>query len=426
MNFYTVGNLALDVDSNLHSGGVSGLQDFYNTIDKARRVMIGKIRPEELVRKGYLEQALYPRVDQYALPLDMKYDDVIEIQKLSSYRNVDTMIHPLELVYRRRFNQKRTGARNVMYIGYENGVKYARMFKPIGLRDYQVVPITDFDSLQNNGTWNTGGNIVNLRLDRLNHVIGHASFAFDINDSSTTGFIENFMLTPFDISEFFQRGAAFTWLNIPLPNNITSVKLTMGSNATDLTTDLYWSTVNQPHDNNQFVTSWNLLKWMLNNLNFVGTPNPKELVYVRFDITTDGGAVPNCNIDNCIVRTGTVFEVVYNSAYLIMDAATRAWKKFATEDSDLVVGEEDTYNILMLETTLAAQKEIYGSAIAAQSDVADVEQQLVEAYEKFALEHKSQAIVAEEESHVFGNMYDGYSGDVQDNSGDLTGPMQFG
>lgn len=426
MDFYTLYNLKEDVDSNLHSGGVSGLQNWYNTVDKARRAMLGKIRPEELIRKGYLEQALYPRVDQYALPNDIKYDDVIEIQKLSSYRNVDTMLHPLELVFRRRFNQKRSGAQNVMYIGYENGVKYARIFRPVGLCDYRTVPIDNFDSLQNNGTWNTGGNLVNLKLDELNHVAGHASFSFDLNDSSTSGFLENFTLQSFSLDGFLQRGAVFTWFDFPIPKNITSVKITMGSDASDLTNNLYTATVNQPHDNNEFVTSWNLLKWMLNNLTSIGTPNPKALVYLRFDITTTGEAVPNCHIDNCIARIGTVYEIVYNSRYMFMDARSGAWKKFANSDSDIVVGEEDTYNILSLETTLAAQKEIYGSAIAAQSDVADVEQQLVEAYEKFAIEHKSEALVKEEDSHVFGNMYDGYTGDIENNGGDVTGPQLFG
>lgn len=408
MRFNTIGKMRRDVDSNLHSGGVSGLQDFYNTIDKARLNLIGRIRPEELIRKSYIEQALYPNVFQYASPDDLKYKDLIEINKLSGYRSVESMNYPLMLVYKRRADQNRNRAANTVSVNYENGVKYMEVYHPQGLRgDFRV--IHNCDSLNQNGTWNVGGNVTNFREDKLNHVIGHGSFAFDINNSSTSGFIENFTLETFSIEGFMQNGAAFAWLDIPLPLNITSVKLTMGSDSTNLTTDLYESTVNQPHDNNEFVTGWNLLKFMLNNLSTVGTPNPKALTYIRFDFTTTGQSIPNCHIDNILIRNGEVFEVTYNSTYMIIDSVSKAWKKYATSDNDIIVAEEDTYNLLMLETTLAAQKEIFGSAIAAQSDVSDVANQLKQKYAEYGLNHKSEALLGEDSYHVYGNMYDDYS-----------------
>lgn len=425
MKYYTLFNLRKDVDSNLHAGGVSQLQDFFATVDKGRRQMIGKVRPEELIRKAYLEQALYPNVDRYAVAEDVKYKDVIELTLLSGYRNVDSMARPLELVYRRRFDQKRNGAANVMNIGYENGIKYARIFSPSGLvgdpwvlgpgqqvvAGTQFVLINDCDSLSANGTWNIGGNVVNLRLDELDHVIGKASLKFDINDSDTNGFIENFTLTPFDLSDMLQRGAAFAWLDLPIPMEMLAVKLTMGSDTGNLLNDLYTSTVNQPHDNNAFTTGWNLLKFMLNNLTMIGTPNPKALAYIRFDFTTTGRPIPNCHLDNIVARKGKVYEMVYNSSYCLMDAVSKAWKKIGTDDSDIIVAEEDTYEVFMLEVTLAAQKELYGSALAAASDVSDVANMLGEAYAKFNLEHPSEALLDMDSIHVFGNQYDGLSDD---------------
>lgn len=426
MIFYTLQDLSEDVDSNLHAGGVSGLQDFFKTVDKARRQIIKRVRPEELIRKSYLESVLYPNVDRYAMPDDMKYKDVIEIGLLSGYRNVDVMAAPLGLVFRRRFDQKRNGSGNVINIGYENGIKYARVFAPNGLtcgpwvlgsngqeviEGNQYILINDCDSLSANGTWNIGGNVVNLQLDQLFHVIGFGSLKFDINDSDTNGFIENFTLTPFDLSDMLQRGAAFAWLDIPIPKEMLAVKLTMGSNTGDLTTDLYTSTVNQPHDNNAFITGWNLLKFMLNNLTPIGTPNPKALAYIRFDFTTTGKAIPSCHLDNIVARKGRVYEIVYNSSYILMDALTKAWKKIGTDYSDIIVAEEDTYDVFMWECTLAAQKELFGSAIAAQSDVTDVETQLQEAYARFNMEHPSEALLDTDSAHVFGNQYDGLSDD---------------
>ncbi len=425
--FYTVGNLRADIDSNLHAGGVSGLQDFYKTVDKGRRALIGKVRPEELIRKAYIEQALYPLVDRYSVPEDMKYDDVIELNLLAGYRNVDTMNHPMMLVYRRRFGQKRGSAANVMNIGYENGVKYLRVFRPLqgnrfgGNQSYPTAAtfqiINDCDSLSLNGTWNVGGNVVNLHLDELNHVIGFGSLAFDINDSSTTGYLENFTLNAFDLNTFLQRGAVFAWLDLPLPRELLAVKMTLGSDTSNLSTDLYQATVNQPHDNNQFTTGWNLLKYMLNNLSIVGTPNPKALTYVRFDFTTTGQPIPNCHLDNITARMGAVFEVTYNGAYLFRDAFTGAFKKIPTANSDIIVAEEDTYNLLMWESTLAAQKELYGSAYAAKSDVSDASTVLFDLYKTFKMEHKSEAAIQEDDIYVFGNYYDGYTDDGMPGSG---------
>lgn len=417
---YTIFNLKKDLDSNLHAGGVSSLQDFYATVDKGRRAVIGKVRPEELIRKAYIEQALYPCVDRYAVPEDLKYDDLIELNLLAGYRNVDTMNRPLELVYRRRFGQKRGGAANVVNIGYENGVKYARIFRPLpgnrlganyttGWNTATFQLIHNCNSLSDNGTWNVGGNVVDLKLDELNHVIGTGSLSFDINGSSTTGYLENFTLTPFDLSTFLQKGATFAWLDLPLPKELLAVKLTLGSDTGNLLTDLYTATVNQPHDNNQFTTGWNLLKWMLNNLTVIGTPNPAALAYVRFDFTTTGQPIPNCHLDNIVARIGSVYEATYNSAWMFIDAFNGAWKKVPNAGSDIIVAEEDTYNLLLGETTLAAQKEIYGSAGAAKSDVSDQADVLAQMYVKFKREHKSEAILESDNMMIFGNIYDGYS-----------------
>lgn len=434
MSFYTLYNLKQDVNANLPGGGIDQLDNFFKTVDKARRAIIGKVRPEELIKVGYLESALFPEVDKYSVPEDMKYDDVIQIARLAGYRNVDTMEHPLEMVYRRRFGQKRGSAANVMNIGYENGIKYARVFRPtagsrygIGANndnnalncEYRVVH--NCDSLNENGTWNVGGNVVNLREDKLKHVIGKGSLSFDINNSSTSGFIENFTLTPFSILEFFKRGAEFAWLNLSIPRELISVNLTMGSNPDDLTTDLYQASVNSPHDNSEFVTGWNLLKYMLQNLTMTGTPNPSAIVYIRFDFQTTGEAIPNCNLDNIVLRQGQVYEMTYNSSYIIRDPITGQWKKLATQNNDIIVAEEDTYSLLVAETTLAAKIESYQATPAGASSIDDERNNLIALYKKFKMEHKSEAILEMDSTHVFGNMYDGYSDDTMPGFGNQWG-----
>lgn len=417
MSQYTVYNLAKDVQKKIHGGTINDLE---TSLDEGRRNMIKNIKPPEMVRSAYMEQAVYDQVEKYAIPEDLKYDNVIEIKKLSSYRNVDTLEHPLEIVFRRQFDQKRRGARNVLAIANENGVKYALLSHPKGLKECQHLTLNEANSLNNNGSWNVGGNVGNLRLDALNYVTKRASIAFDINDSSTTGFINNFSMKAVDISDYLNKGAEFSWINIPLPLDMISVQLIMGSNSADLTTDYYTATVNQPHDNNQFTTGWNLLKYMLNNLSSVGNPNPKAITYIQLNFTTTGQPIPDCNIDSFMVRKGVVYSLLYNSQYCLIDSVTGAWKQFSTSNSDKIAAEEDTYQILMLETALVEQEYLYANNFGADTDVVGIRSKLFDAYAQYRLNHTDEMITPEEWSYVGGDIYQGYTSDAMDdwNNGD--------
>lgn len=406
---YTVYDLEVDVKRKLHGGGINNLRA---SLDEARRKMLGVINPPELVRSAYFEQALYDQVNKYSLAGDVSYDNIMEVHMLSGYRNVDTLQHPLELVYRRQFDQKRRQARNVINITNENGVKFAQIYHPRGLKECQHLLINDVDYLNGNGTWNVGGNVVNLRLDRLNHITGHASLLFDINDSQTTGFIENFTIKPVDISDYLNTGACFSWLSLPIPKAMIAVQITLGSGGPGtLTSDYYTATVNQPHDNNAFMNGWNLLKYMLNNLQSVGNPNPKAINYVRFDFTTTKQAIPNCNLDNVVVRKGVVYYYLYNSAYCLIDPLSGAWKQRTDANSDILPVEEDTYQILMLETALVEQQVLYANNFGSSTDVTEIKAELFDRYTEYKLQHTDERLETTESSYVLGTMYDGYTED---------------
>ena len=404
---YTVNQLIKDVDRKLHTGGVSQTQDFYGALDEGRRAMVGKIKPVELVRTAFIEQALYDQVDKYAAPDDMAYDDVVEIKAISSRRNVDTLDHPLEQVYQRRFDQKRRKAKNVFSIIFENGVKYMKISNPRKLEHNQHLLINDVNSLTSNGTWNTGGNLVNLREDKLNYVSGKGSLSFDFNNSGTTGFIENFTMESVDLEDYFGTGAVFTWFNISNFLNIISVRIELGSSLTDW----YEYSVNQPNDNNEFVNNWNLLRFPLNNMTQNGTPNPKAINRVKIEFTTTGVTIDNCNIDNIIARKGMVYAVTYNSPFCFMSSSTRAWKQFATTNTDIIPLEEDGYQILMLETAKTILKESYGNSDRGNNDISNIEIDLKAAYKEYGRNHKSENIEPYQSTYVFGDMYSGYTDD---------------
>lgn len=401
---YTVYNLITDVKRKIHGGSIPST--IQSALDEGRRNLIGKIKPPEMQRNAYIEQAIYDQVEKYAIPEDVKYEDVVDIKELSCYRNLDTLWKPLSQVYRREFDQKNRD--NIFHIGWLSGVKTMDINRPKGLHKYQHIVLNYVNSLTENGSWNVGGNVVNLRLDELNHITKKASLSFDINDSSSSGFIENFTMTPVDIYDYLNTGATFSWLNIPIPQEMVAVKLIMGSNQSDLSTDYYYASVNQPHDNNEFITGWNLLKYMLNNLSSVGNPNPKAIGYLRLEFTTTGKAIPACNMDAIVARKGHVYEMIYNSSYCLIDPQTRAWKKLTTKNSDEFPFEEDTYQLIMLETALVVQKDLYANSMGAQSDVTDIENELVKKYAEYKKQHKAEFIEPNQYTNVMGRQTYGY------------------
>lgn len=405
---YTVYNLITDVKRKIHGGSIPST--IQSALDEGRRNMLMKIKPPEMQREAYIEQAIYDQVEKYAIPEDVKYEDIVDIKELSCYRNLDTLSQPLAQVYRRQFDQK--VRENIFHIGWLSGVKTMQILRPKGLHKYQHVVLNDVNSLTKNGTWNTSGNVVNLRLDELNHITKKASLSFDINNSSTVGSIENFTMTPVDIFDYLNTGAAFAWLSIPIPKEMISVKLIMGSNQTDLTTDYFYSTVNQPHDSNEFVNGWNLLKYMLNNLTPEGNPNPKSIGYIKLEFTTTGQPIPGCNMDAIIARKGHVYQMIYNSSYCLIDPITRAWKKLTTKNGDQFPFEEDAYQVIMLETALVVQKDLFANNIGASFDVTGIEQELMNAYALFVKNHKGEFIEPEQRTNVmgrqsYGRVYDG-------------------
>lgn len=405
---YNIDKLKRDVARKLHGVGFSVASDFFGAVDEGRRELISKVQPRELKRIAYIENALYDQVDRYAVPGDMQYENVNDIRALASHRNLDTMEHPLEMVYEKRFDQKRQNARNVFTINYADGVKYMKINHPRGLKTCQHLVIQDFDSLNGNGTFNVGGNIGNLTLDKLDHITGKASLRFDIDASSTSGFIENFTMTPVDITEFMQLGAIFTWLEITKINVLTSATLRFGSSVDDY----YEFAVNQPHDGNEFLPAWNLLRFPLEGLTQVGFPNIKQISYFRLELTTTGTEpILGCHIDNIVARKGVVYQVNYNSAFMIVDQANQAWKQLATKNTDLIVAEEDTYQLLLLETTKVVMQGSYDNTNKSQDDIDKIDRQLKEKYVQYKRQHKQDAIEAFDSLYIFGNMYDGYTDD---------------
>lgn len=392
MSRYNIFNLRNDVARKLSTSVPSASLDFYGAIDEGRRSMKKRINPLEMARKITLEDAIYGRVQEYAVPEEMAYDDVIMINKLETRRsgsNVNTLVNPMSVVTRSDFwkrNKQYGEVQNVMTINYTNGLKTASIQSPTGMRPKQEM-INNMDSLNKNGTFTVGGNIGNLQIDHLNREQGKGSFSFDINDSSTDGFIQTMDMKPFKLTSFLDKGALFERFFTSLPMEITSISLSVFSSPTDF----YRYTVNGPHNNSTgFLTGWNQLKFLI--AAYEGNPNPDALIGFKLEVTTTGNTAGKCNFDELIAREGEVYEITYESRYCIIDPQTGQWIKRATKGTDELVFEDDSYGVFVLEVALALMKELYANGGAAKTDISSTQADLEEAYTEYEMKHKSEVV----------------------------------
>lgn len=392
MSRYTIFNLRTDVARKLSTSVPSASLDFYGAIDEGRRMFKKRANPPEMIRKITLEDAIYGHLNEYAVPEDLTYDDVVEVNKLQTRRNgqnVDTLENPMSVTNRKLFNRKDKHygqVRNVMTIGYTNGLKTASIHAPTGLHPREMM-INNMDSLNSNGTFTVGGNIGDLKVDYLNREQGKASFSFNVNNSGNYGYIETMNMKPFKISAFLERGALFERFFTSLPLEIVSISLSVYSSPTDY----YRFTVNGPHNNSTgFLDGWNQLKFLIQP--YAGNPNPDALIGFKLEITTTGQTVGLCRFDELIARSGEVYEISYESRYCIIDPVSKQWIHRATKGTDELVFEDDSYDVFVLEVALALQKELYTNGAVAKADISSTKQDLEDAYTEYFKKHPSEVV----------------------------------
>lgn len=373
---YTVNKLFNDLKRNIHKGSLNQTSDIFGAAEEGVRAMLARIYPPELERSAFIEQALYNHVNRYIVPEDMNGDMVISMKSLPGRHVVGNWLNPLTQIPSEYFGQGVSqdqygfGGRyyggnggndwgnmfrsNSIAIQNENGIKFI-LLPDMNSGDARL--INKIESLTENGSWNTYGNIVNLRNDPLRYIGGNGSLAFDFNSSGTTGALENYTMQSVDLYDFVGVGANFLWFDITDWQQVISAKLIWASSLTDW----YEYTVTAPHDNNQFVDGWNLLRFPFQNMTTIGTPNPRAINRIRIEFQTTGMPQINCHVNSLISRKGRVYLVNYYSAYCFRDSQTNAWKQSPTSGNDIINLEQDAYEILLKETADALTQENTGN-----------------------------------------------------------------
>jgi len=352
----TVSQLVSDAGRRISPTNPSDSRDILGAVGDSARRLLSLITPKDLSKRVEIENALYDQVYRFNCPEDLDSKNIMQWYRLNQNHNTDTFYHPMRQVTNRRFDEHKVNDKNLFTVEWQSGVKFLKVSDFQGNNPGQT--IHKMESITENGTWNVFGNVVNLTTDNLTYIAGAGSLRVDVNVSSNTGGIENFTLTPVDISEYLTVGKVFTWVYIPNLNQLQTITLDLFSAAGDY----YSITVNSPHDTNQFQLGWNLVGFPLDTrfMTTVGTPNPADINHIKLTLVTNGTLLMNSvRFDNIVLRKGAVYGIQYVSDYMFHDAQTGLWKSIPTDPSDIIHIDNEVYNVLVSNLAVVLGEELF-------------------------------------------------------------------
>lgn len=344
---FLISDLKNDVVSMMHGTTEAKIQGFDNLIDRAARDVLTEVDPAETKRIEQITNAIHTRVFDYSAPSDLKGNKIIDIRPQVN-RNLGDNFSQL---YSEQFDlQKRTTVFDLFQVEFDTGTKFLRIKKDVG----SGKTIHDLNSISGNGTWAVGNDATNLTEDRLQFISGSTSLNFDMDGSTTDGFIENSTFTAIDLSADEDLSSIFLFVFFPDSSAITSVDLRWGSDTTN-----FWNrTVTAPHFG-AFQNGWNLFRFDWNGATKTLSPDASAINLLRVTINYDGVADTDFRVDNIVSRLGTIFEIVYYSKFIFSSSAGVFIERVAA-DTDIINLDTDSFNLLVYKAAQLAAQQIQG------------------------------------------------------------------
>lgn len=337
------------LENKIHGRDLNKVQDVNNLIYEAAGNLLLRIDPAETKRVVNLSNGLYDAVFNYAAPTDLKGDKIISIRPQVNINRGDNF----HQTYGQEFSlNKDSGSFDVEL---NSATKTINISKNL----VSGATINECDSLTANGTWTIGGDGTNLTVDSNNYVTGGASLKFNIAGAGTSTYLENSTFTAVDLTNFLNVGSIFNYVYLP-GSTITAVSIRLGTDSSNYYT---FPSITANHDATAFVSAfWNLLRtdWS-SSVTTTGSPTITSIRYARITFTHTAAAVTGVRVDNLVARLPTFYEIVYYSKYLFRNTSgTWIEKPTASDDTDIINLDVDSFNLLLYETAYLVAQEIQG------------------------------------------------------------------
>ncbi len=379
MPIYTQAQLESDVNAKI-KGKKGILIDIQSVLNQGVRQAFGDIDFLSSRRRTQLNPNLISGVFEYEAPTDLKGYGIITIQNQTFDRTRFWSLVPYEQ-FRRRLDHTTIAISDYDF--------YKKIFVQayVGNSSHSSILSSLDTTVAGGGTWVGFGDGTNLETDENNFVQGTGSVRFDIDGAGgTTAGIQNTTLTSFDITNYIEQNGFITvWTYIADTTNITNFILRVGSSNGDY----YTRTVTSQFDNTAFVNGWNLLKFNLQSISSVGTPDPVNTSFCAVYMTKATGKINETGyrFDDISLKRGEVNNLYYYSNYGWQSSAG-VYKKDSTTASDLLNCDSDEYEIVLAKCAEIAAGEV---------DENTVEEKMANRYltlkRAYLMEHPSEALI---------------------------------
>lgn len=331
MNILT---LKSQLEGVLHGTTLNQITNIDRLIDRAARTMLLEIDPMETKRISPLPTPIYSDLFDYALPVDLKGNKIIDIRPAITRNSGDF----ISQTYNQSFDKgKNTKNKSQFTINFDAAVKTLR------LNDTSLPKGTILDDMDETTGWVVSGDDGNgLFLDKQNYISGKSSIKVTTNALGTDLTLTKTITEPLDLTEFKDNSTISVYVYIKdTPTNVTSITLRVGSSFGNY----YDSTVYQTASQTAFDVGWNLISFPNIWLNDVGAPDITAIDYIFLEVGLTAGATSYLNFDNILCVGGKQMEIEYYSKYLFRDALTNTFQEEVSDDSNLINLDTDSFNI---------------------------------------------------------------------------------
>jgi len=348
---YSIGDVTTDLGAMMHGQNTNQIVNLYGLYNRAARQILLDVDPQETKRITPFVTPIYNQVFDYAVPVDLKGNKVIDIAPQVRRYPSDNWLQQ----YNQFFDQLKTSTFQDMFtVQFNSGLKTMRISAP---NQSAPIPINLATSpTDGGGTWVVGGGASDVQADYVNWVAGGSSLVFNLLAGQTTGYLENSTMQAQDLSAYLNQATQFLYTYLPSSTAVTAVQLRFGSSSS-----AYYSlSTSVTQQNTVFQNGWNLLQFPWASMAVTGSPDPSSITYCRVTWTYDGTLQTAVRLNDVVSTLGTILNLEYYSKYLFRDSITGAFQEKVTDNSNLINLDVESYPLFLNQVCYQASQQIQG------------------------------------------------------------------
>lgn len=347
LSTYTVQLAQNDLLAVTHGLTINQISNVNALFNRAARQLLADIDPDETIRYVLTATPLYDKVYQYACPIDVKGNGIIDISPQGQVRNPNQV---LQQGFDQDFSLNKSVRPNAQ--GYV--IKWNSQVKTVQVNDPSLPTPVVLDSMNQVGNWVIGAGASNLTQNLINFVTGSASLSFNTTGSSAT--ISETLPSTINLATSLNQSSFFMYAYFPVGGNITSATINVGTNSANY----YSMSATLTNEGTAFSTAWNLLRFDWINASVIGTPNASTINYLSVTINTNGTATTGICLDNITNNMGLYRTIEYYSKYLFTNVSTGAFQETTTNTTDIINLDTDSYNLFFNLLAYYAAQQLQG------------------------------------------------------------------